>query len=171
VGLRRSAPIIVVALIAGIVRSDSPGVVVLTLLAVGLTTSAYFWAPAEGWLLINASGEGAGRFLARKLLASVALLSALVVPVVLLGALRAPELGLVYVLALGICLHTHAAAVLVKYAAYREGQPLDAAGTLIWTLTSVSILLPPVGIVLIVWLFRRAAGRIADVFQSPSHAT
>ena len=135
----------------------------LALMVLGLTTSAYFWAPAEGWLLIHAFEEGAGRFLSRKLLASVGMLSVLVVPVVLLGALRAPQHALVYVLALGICLYAHAAAVLVKYAAYQEGQPLDAAGTALWTMIAASILMPPVGIALLVWLYRRAAARIADV--------
>lgn len=163
VGLRRSAPIILVALAGGIVGSGSPAIVVLALVALGLTTSAFFWAPAEGWLLIHASGEGAGRFLSRKLLTSVGLLFALVAPLVLLGALRAPQNWLVYVLALGICLHTHAAAVLVKYAAYREGQPLDVSGTVLWIMIAISILMPPVGIALLVRLHRRAAVRIADI--------
>lgn len=162
VGLRQSGPLVVIALVGGIVGSGWPAVVVFAVVAVSLTTSAYFWMPAEGWLLIHAREQQAGRFLGRKLLASVGLLSALVVPVVLLGALRAPQYGLVYLLALAICLHTHAAAVLVKYAAYREGQPLDATGTLIWTITAAAIVVPPVGIVLLLWLYRRAAARIAQ---------
>ncbi|HYW31603.1 MAG TPA: hypothetical protein VE869_08860 [Gemmatimonas sp.] len=166
VGLRRSAPIIVAAVLGGIAGSGSPGIVVLTLLTLSLTTSAYFCAPAEGWLLLHASGQRAGRFLSRKLLASVGLLSAMVVPIVLLSALRSPQFALVYLLALVICLHAHAAAVLVKYAAYRVGQPLDAIGTLLWIITDISILVPPVGIVLLVWLYRRASARLADVCPS-----
>lgn len=162
VGLRRSAPIIGVAMLGGMVGSGSPGAVVLALMSLTLATSAFFWEPAEGWLLIHASGEHAARFLSRKLLASVGVLSAMVAPIVVLGVLRAPQYWLVYVLALAICLHTHAAAVLVKYAAYRQGQPLDAAGTLIWLITAAAILVPPVGIMLLVWLHRRAAARLAD---------
>lgn len=170
VGLRQSAPLMVLALLTGIVGSGSPGVVVLAVMVLGLTTSAYFWAPAEGWILIHAAGDRAGAFLSRKLLASVGMLAALVVPIVLLGALRTPQLWLVYAVALGMCLHAHAAAVLVKYATYREGEPLEAAGTLIWMITAASILLPPVGIVLLVWLFRRAAARLADFCHDPRYA-
>jgi hypothetical protein len=161
VGVRRTAPVVVVALLGGLIGSGSPGVVVLALVTIGLTTSAFFWRPAEGWLLIHARGQAASRFVSHKLLASVGMLAAWVVPLVLVGALRAPEYGLVYCLALAMCLHAHAAAVVVKYAAYREGQPLDASGTVIWMLTALAILVPPVGLLMLLWLHRRATARIA----------
>lgn len=169
-GLRRFAPILVVAVVAGIVGSRSPGVVVVVMAALTLTTSAFFWAPAEGWLLIHAREQSAGRFLSRKLLMSTGMLSALVVPVALVGALREPIYGPAYLLALVICLHAHAAAVAVKYASYREGRPLDAAGSAVWTITAVAIAVPPVGILLLLWLYRRAAVRIAAYCVGSPHA-
>jgi hypothetical protein len=163
VGLRRFAPIIVISLLVGIVGSGSAGMIVLALMSLTFATSAFFWAPSEGWLLIHASGEHAGRFVSKKLSASVGMLSLMTVPIVVLGAFREPQYALVYSVALVISLHTHAAAVLVKYAAYREGQPLDAAGSMIWFITAIAILVPPVGIVLLVWLYRRAVARVAHV--------
>jgi hypothetical protein len=170
VGLRRSAPIIVVALVAGIVGSRSPGIVMVVLAALSLTTSAFFWAPAEGWLLIHARQQAASRFLSRKLVMSVGMLAALVVPIALVGALREPQYGPAYLLALVICLHAHAAAVAVKYASYREGRPLDAAGSVVWTITAFAIVVPPIGILLLLWLYRRAAARIADYCLGSLHA-
>lgn len=162
VGLRPSAPFIAVALVAGIVGSRSPALVLLVMTALCLTTSAFFWAPAEGWLLIHARGEPANRFLSRKLLASIAMLSALVMPIVLLGVLRAPQYGPAYLVALVVCMHAHAAAVVAKYASYQEGRPLDAAGSVVWTITALAILVPPVGILMLLWLYRRATDRIAE---------
>jgi hypothetical protein len=170
VGLRRSAPIIVAALVAGIVGSGSPGIVIVALAALSLTTSAFFWAPAEGWLLIHAREQSASRFLSHKLLVSVGMLSALVVPIALVGAVREPPYGPAYLLALAVCLHAHAAAVAVKYASYREGRPLDAVGSLVWTITAVAIVVPPIGILLLLWLYRRAASRIADYCFGSPHA-
>jgi hypothetical protein len=168
VGLRRFAPIIVVAFVIGIVGSGSPGIVILVLIALTLTTSAFFWAPAEGWLLIHAREQAASRFLSRKLVLSAGMLSALVVPIALVGAFREPSYGYAYLLALAICLHAHAAAVAVKYASYQESRPLDAAGSLVWTITAVAIVVPPIGILLLLWLYRRATARIADYcFESP----
>ncbi|MES2523240.1 MAG: hypothetical protein V4617_11110 [Gemmatimonadota bacterium] len=170
VGLRRSAPAIVIALVAGIVGSGSPGIVIAVMAVLGLTTSAFFWAPAEGWLLIHAREHAASRFLSRKLLVSVGMLSALLVPIALVGAIRQPHHGPAYLLVLAICLHAHAAAVAVKYASYREGRPLDAAGSVVWTITAVAIVVPPVGIVLLLWLYRRAAARIAGYCLGAPHA-
>lgn len=170
VGLRRSTPVIVLALVAGLVGSRSPGVVIVVLAALSLTTSAFFWAPAEGWLLIHAREQTAGRFLSRKLLMSAGMLSALSVPIALIGTIRAPSFGPAYLLALVICLHAHAAAVAVKYASYREGRPLDAAGSLVWTITALAIVIPPVGILMLLWLYRRAAARIADYCLGSPHA-
>ncbi len=170
VGLRRSAPIIVLALVAGIVGSHSPGIVMVVLAALSLTTCAFFWAPAEGWLLIHAREQRAGRFLSRKLLMSVGMLSALLVPVALIGTIRAPSYGPAYLLSLVMCLHAHAAAVAVKYASYREGRALDAAGSLVWTITALAIVVPPVGILMLLWLYRRAAARIADYCLGATHA-
>lgn len=170
VGLRRSAPLLAVALVAGIVGSGSPGIVIVVLAALSLTTSAFFWGPAEGWLLIHARKQTASRFLSRKLLMSIGMLSALLVPVALIGTIRAPSYGPAYLLALVICLHAHAAAVAVKYASYREGRPLDAAGSLVWTITAIAILVPPVGILLLLWLYRRATARIAPYCLGSPHA-
>ena len=170
VGLRRFAPIIVVALVAGIVGSGSPGIVIVVLAALTLTTSAFFWAPAEGWLLIHAREQAASRFLLRKLVASLCMLSALVIPIALVGAFRTPSYAPAYLLALVICLHAHAAAVAVKYASYQEGRPLDAAGSAVWTITALAIVVPPIGILLLVWLCRRATARIADYCFGSPHA-
>jgi len=161
VGLRRSAPILVMSLLGGIIGSGLPGVVVLTVATIGLTTSAYFWAPAEGWLLIHVRGQSANRFLVHKLLASLGLFSALVAPILLLGTLRGPHYGFVYLLTFGVCVHALLTSVLVKYASYEAGRPLDAAGSLVWIITASAIVVPPVGAVLALWLYRRAAARIA----------
>jgi hypothetical protein len=171
VGLRRSAAIIVVALVAGLVGSRSPGIVIVVMAVLSLTTSAFFWAPAEGWLLIHARQQAASRFLSRKLVISVGMLSALLVPIALVGAFREPQYGPAYLLALAVCLHAHAAAVAVKYASYREGRPLDAAGSVVWTITALAIVVPPVGVLLLLWLYRRAAARIADYCLGSPHAT
>lgn len=170
VGLRRYSPIIVVAFVAGIVGSGSPGIVIVVLAALSLTTSAFFWAPAEGWLLIHAREQAASRFLSRKLLVSVGMLSALIVPIALVAAFREPQYWPAYLLALVISLHAHAAAVAVKYASYREGRPLDAAGSAVWTITAFAIVVPPVGILLLLWLYRRAAARIAVYCLGSPHA-
>lgn len=170
VGLRQSAPVLVVALLAGLAGSGAPGIVILAMAVVSLVTSAFFWTPAEGWLLIHARDQTASRFLAGKLARSVGLLSVLLVPLVLLGLLREPSAWRAYLLALATGLHAHAAAVAVKYASYREGRSLDAAGSLLWTISALAIVVPPIGLLLLAWLYRRGVARIADYCPGSSHA-
>ncbi|MBL0937649.1 MAG: hypothetical protein IBJ03_02080 [Gemmatimonadaceae bacterium] len=170
VGLRRSVPLIAVALLVGLVGSGSPGIVIAVLAVLTLTTSTFFWAPAEGWLLIHVREQTASRFLSSKIVLSIGMLSALLVPIALLGALREPSYGGAYLLLLIICFHAHAAAVVAKYASYQEGRSLDAAGTLVWVITAIGIVVPPISILLLLWLYRRAVTRIAGYCVGSQHA-
>ena len=159
-GVRRTVVPLGALIGVGIIGSGSPGVVVAATVAVALVTCVFFWGPAEGWLLLNGSGWSAGRVLRRKILASAGLLCALLAPVILTAAIRRPELITLYCLVLVGCVHAHAAAIAAKYAGYTEGQPLHAAGTLVWLFTTASLLVPPIGLALLAWLYRRAVGRI-----------
>lgn len=168
-GLRRAVVPLGAFVGLGIVGSGAAGLVVIASIAMTFVTCGFFWTPSEGWLLLHARGQSAPRLLVQKMTASVCLLLALIGPTLLLAAIRQPELLLVYSLVLALCVHAQVAAVAVKYAGYAEGRPLHAVGSLAWFVTTVAILLPPVGVLLLLWLYRRAVARIAPFCVEHDH--
>ena len=159
-GLRRAAVPLAGLAAAGFAGSASPGLVVAASAGITLLCCTFFWGPAEGWLLLYGSGYGAGQLLRRKILASAGLLCSMLGPILLLSTVRAPELVVLYGVVLAFCVHAHATAVALKYAGYVEGQPLHPAANLVWFVTTVALVVPPVAMLLMGSLFRRGVRRI-----------
>lgn len=159
-GLRRASIPFAGLVAVGVTGSGAPGVVTVASAGITLLVSTFFWGPAEGWLLLHGSGRAAGQLLRQKILTSSALLCAVLGPILSLAVLRRPELVILYCVVLTICVHAHATAVTVKYAAYVEGRPLHAAANLAWFVTAAAVVVPPVAMLLVGSLYYRGVRRM-----------
>jgi hypothetical protein len=128
----------------------------LAVLVLVVLTPAAFYQDGEGSTLVEVFALSPGAFLRHKIGRSIVLLWGLAAPVAVLSALRHPALWYVSLAVLVLGSFVLAAAVLVKYAFYREGERAGIATPLAIGAVTASLVLPPVAALLLHRLWKQS---------------
>ena len=154
-GIRKSAIWLFLLYLAAALLSQNFEALMAVLVFVALTPVA-FYQDGEQSTLVEVFALSSRAFLRHKIGRSVLLLWAMAAPVAVLSALRHPALWYVPLAILVPASFVLAAAVLVKYAFYREGERAGIMSPLAIGAVTASLVLPPVAALLLHRLWKQS---------------
>lgn len=155
-GSRRALPALILCYLLAVVLSAIPMLLVASLTLLTWTVCA-FYGDAEGRPMLQTFGVGPASFLRVKVGRALALWALWAAPIGALMLTRHPARWPVLAGALLANASVLSGTVLAKYTAYREGRAGGAAAALAPALLTLSLLMPPVTIFVLVRLWRAAS--------------